>query len=140
MKKNIFDRMLTPETKASLYWTTAPIYKRILAFFIDLLFVFPIQNLARSLNPLLPVVFVAAYFILLESSKWQGTIGKRVLALKVEHTNGTRLSILEAAIRYVVKVFTLAFIGIGYWPLFKKRPAVCDSLVSANVYALTLRK
>jgi uncharacterized RDD family membrane protein YckC len=140
MKKTFLDRVLTPETKASLYWTKAPIYKRILAFFLDLFFVFPIQNIVRGVHPILPVFFVAAYFILLESSKWKGTIGKRVLGLKVEHLNGEKLSIAEAGLRYVVKVFTLAVIGIGYWPLFKNKQAFCDIVISSDVYALTVMK
>ncbi len=140
MKKPFIDRVLTPETKASLYWTKAPIYKRILAFFFDLFFMFPIQNITRGIHPTLPVILIAAYFILLDSSKWQATIGKRILGMKIEHLDGTRLSVYEASIRYFVKVITLALIGIGYWPLFKHKQAICDRIVHADVYALTVKK
>ena len=140
MKTQFIDKVLTTETKQNLYWSKAPIYKRVLAFFIDLFIMFPIQNLTRSIHPLLPVIAIALYFILLESSKWQGTIGKRVLGMKVERLNGSRINLQQASLRYVIKVFTLAIIGIGYWPLFKNKQAFCDRLIDSDVYALTLKK
>ncbi|MHB8097034.1 MAG: RDD family protein [Erysipelotrichaceae bacterium] len=138
MKTKFIDKVLTNETKQNLYWAKAPIYKRVLAFFIDLFIMFPIQNITRSIHPILPAI--ALYFIILESSAWQGTIGKRVLGMKVERIDGSRISIIQASLRYVVKVFTLAIIGVGYWPLFKNKQAICDRLIESDVYALTLKK
>lgn len=140
MKTKFIDKVLTNETKQNLYWAKAPIYKRVLAFFIDLFIMFPIQNITRSIHPILPVIAIALYFIILESSVWQGTIGKRVLGMKVERIDGSRISIIQASLRYVVKVFTLAIIGVGYWPLFKNKQAFCDRLIESDVYALTLKK
>jgi uncharacterized RDD family membrane protein YckC len=140
MKTKFIDKVLTNETKQNLYWAKAPIYKRVLAFFIDLFIMFPIQNITRSIHPILPVIAIALYFIILESSAWQGTIGKRVLGMKVERIDGSRISIIQASLRYVVKVFTLAIIGVGYWPLFKNKQAFCDRLIESDVYALTLKK
>lgn len=139
MKSNLLDKALTEQTKKNLYWAKAPIYKRILAFFIDLFIMFPIQNIARSIHPMLPVFAVALYFILLESSPWQGTIGKRVLGMKVELVNGNRINIVQATIRYVIKVFTLALIGIGYWPLFLGKQALCDQVIQSTVLALSVK-
>lgn len=140
MKTKFIDKVLTNETKQNLYWAKAPIYKRVLAFFIDLFIMFPIQNITRSIHPILPVIAIALYFIILESSAWHGTIGKRVLGMKVERIDGSRISIIQASLRYVVKVFTLAIIGVGYWPLFKNKQAICDRLIESDVYALTLKK
>lgn len=140
MKTKFIDKVLTNETKQNLYWAKAPIYKRVLAFFIDLFIMFPIQNITRSIHPILPVIAIALYFIILESSAWQGTIGKRVLGMKVERIDGSRISIIQASLRYVVKVFTLAIIGVGYWPLFRNKQAFCDRLIESDVYALTLKK
>ena len=139
MKSNLLDKALTEQTKKNLYWAKAPIYKRILAFFIDLFIMFPIQNIARSTHPMLPVFAVALYFILLESSPWQGTIGKRVLGMKVELVNGNRINIVQATIRYVIKVFTLALLGIGYWPLFLGKQALCDQVIQSTVLALSVK-
>lgn len=140
MKDSFLDKLITNENKANLYWIKAPIYKRIIAFIIDLFIIFPIQNLTRPIHNLLPVVAIALYFILLESSRWQGTIGKRVLGLKIEHQNGTKLNYKESFMRYIIKVFTLALIGIGYWPLFVHKQALCDKFIDSEVYALDLRK
>ncbi len=139
MKSNLLDKALTEQTKKNLYWAKAPIYKRILAFFIDLFIMFPIQNVTRSIHPMLPVFAVALYFILLESSPWQGTIGKRVLGMKVELVNGNRINIVQATIRYVIKVFTLALLGIGYWPLFLGKQALCDQVIQSTVLALSVK-
>ena len=139
MKSNLLDKALTEQTKKNLYWAKAPIYKRILAFFIDLFIMFPIQNITRSIHPMLPVIAIALYFILLESSPWQGTIGKRVLGMKVELVNGNRINIVQATIRYVIKVFTLALIGIGYWPLFLGKQALCDQVIQSTVLALSVK-
>lgn len=139
MKSNLLDKALTEQTKKNLYWAKAPIYKRILAFFIDLFIMFPIQNITRSIHPMLPVFAVALYFILLESSPWQGTIGKRVLGMKVELVNGNRINIVQVTIRYVIKVFTLALLGIGYWPLFLGKQALCDQVIQSTVLALSVK-
>ena len=139
MKSNLLDKALTEQTKKNLYWAKAPIYKRILAFFIDLFIMFPIQNITRSIHPMLPVFAVALYFILLESSPWQGTIGKRVLGMKVELVNGNRINIVQETIRYVIKVFTLALLGIGYWPLFLGKQALCDQVIQSTVLALSVK-
>ena len=139
MKSNLLDKALTEQTKKNLYWAKTPIYKRILAFFIDLFIMFPIQNITRSIHPMLPVFAVALYFILLESSPWQGTIGKRVLGMKVELVNGNRINIVQATIRYVIKVFTLALLGIGYWPLFLGKQALCDQVIQSTVLALSVK-
>lgn len=139
MKSNLLDKALTEQTKKNLYWAKAPIYKRILAFFIDLFIMFPIQNITRSIHPMLPIFAVALYFILLESSPWQGTIGKRVLGMKVELVNGNRINIVQATIRYVIKVFTLALLGIGYWPLFLGKQALCDQVIQSTVLALSVK-
>ena len=139
MKSNLLDKALTEQTKKNLYWAKAPIYKRILAFFIDLFIMFPIQNITRSIHPMLPVIAIALYFILLESSPWQGTIGKRVLGMKVELVNGNRINIVQATIRYVIKVFTLALLGIGYWPLFLGKQALCDQVIQSTVLALSVK-
>lgn len=140
MKDSFLDKLITNENKANLYWIKAPIYKRIVAFIIDLFIIFPIQNLTRPIHNFLPVVAIALYFVLLESSRWQGTIGKRILGLKIEHQNGTKLNNKESFIRYIIKVFTLAFIGIGYWPLFVHKQALCDKFIDSEVYALVLRR
>jgi uncharacterized RDD family membrane protein YckC len=47
-------------------------------------------------------VVCCAYFILLEGSKWQGTLGKKLLKLKVVDNTNKSLSLLKALKRYVI--------------------------------------
>ena len=65
--------------------------------------------------------------------------GKRVLGMKVELVNGNRTNIVQATIRYVIKVFTLALLGIGYWPLFLGKQALCDQVIQSTVLALSVK-
>ncbi|MDR0250425.1 MAG: RDD family protein [Burkholderiales bacterium] len=54
------------------------------------------------------------YFALSESSRWQGTLGKRAIGLKVTDANGKRLSFLHALARYVAHIVSNLTFGIGY--------------------------
>jgi uncharacterized RDD family membrane protein YckC len=44
------------------------------------------------------------YFALLESSSWQGTVGKRLLGLRVADLNGGRIDFGRANIRHLSKL------------------------------------
>jgi len=63
----------------------------------------------------LPVI---AYFALCEASPWQGSVGKRVLGLKVVSRSGDRLGLLQAFGRNALKFapWEIAHIGIWYVP------------------------
>jgi uncharacterized RDD family membrane protein YckC len=54
------------------------------------------------------------YFAWFESSKYMGTPGKILLGLAVTDENGERISFRKATLRYVSKLFTNVFFGIGY--------------------------
>jgi len=77
---------------------------------------FPLESFALTLT-VLQIAAVATYEVLLTSSSWQGTIGKRVLEIKVVRGNGARLSFGHAFGRYlayflVLKVLEL-LIGVA---------------------------
>ena len=55
-----------------------------------------------------------AYCMLLESSDWQGTVGKLALGLRVTDTAGKRISIPRAAIRHLAKYLSLILLLIGF--------------------------
>jgi uncharacterized RDD family membrane protein YckC len=76
-----------------------------------------------------------AYYILLESSPWQGTVGKKVLGLKVTDTDGERISIARAVGRYFGHfVSTIILFGGYLFPLFtEKRQALHDLLAGTLV-------
>jgi uncharacterized RDD family membrane protein YckC len=59
------------------------------------------------------------YFTVLESSKWQATVGKHVLKLKVTDINGIRISFGRANARFWSKILSflilfIAFIMVGF--------------------------
>lgn len=55
-----------------------------------------------------------AYSVVLTSSSWQGTVGKKALGLKVTDLAGNRLSARTAAIRELAKVLSSTILFIGY--------------------------
>lgn len=61
---------------------------------------FPLESFALTLT-ILQIAAVATYEVLLTSSSWQGTVGKRVLEIKVVRGAGERLSFAHAFGRYL---------------------------------------
>lgn len=54
------------------------------------------------------------YFVLMESSAKQGTLGKMALGLVVTDTAGRRISFLRALGRYFAKILSSLILFIGY--------------------------
>lgn len=54
------------------------------------------------------------YFALLESSSWQGTVGKKGLGLIVTDEDGEQISFGRATGRYFGKIISSIIIGIGF--------------------------
>jgi len=54
------------------------------------------------------------YFALLESSEWQGTVGKKLLKIKVTDLYGGRLSFARATGRYFGKFISTVIFYIGF--------------------------
>jgi uncharacterized RDD family membrane protein YckC len=54
------------------------------------------------------------YEALLTSSSWQGTLGKRILSLKVTDEAGNRISFARATGRFFAKILSSMFCGIGF--------------------------
>ena len=70
-----------------------------------------LQGGALSLVSLLLTV---AYFVLLESSRWQATVGKRVCRLRVTDLSGRRIGTGRALGRYLAKFVSALLLGIGF--------------------------
>ena len=62
-----------------------------------------------------------AYFALMESSGWQGTLGKRIMSIKVTDLSGNRISLKKATLRLLVKAFISGWFLIGYIMAFFTR-------------------
>ena len=54
------------------------------------------------------------YWPVLESSRWQATIGKRIMGLEVTDLEGNRLSFLRALLRSLAKIISGIPFGIGF--------------------------
>ena len=84
--------------------------------FILLSIVFSILNwlLGSGLANFIFFFAGAAYFILLESSPQQGTIGKKLMRIRVTDINGQQISTTQAAIRYFSKIISAVILYIGF--------------------------
>ena len=79
------------------------------------------------------VIFL--YWILLESSRWQGSIGKKIMGIKVVTSEGGKPSIYQAAARNLLKILSGIIIFIGFmmagWT--SKKQALHDKIPSMLV-------
>ncbi len=78
---------------------------------------------------------VILYEVLMTSSAWQGTVGKRNMGLVVVDKNGSRLSTGRAIARLLGKVFSAITFGFGYWMigLTKYKCGLHDLLAGTRV-------
>lgn len=60
------------------------------------------------------VVVAALYWITLESSRWQATLGKRALGLVVADLRGERLDLLRAAARHAAGALSWLTLNLGH--------------------------
>jgi uncharacterized RDD family membrane protein YckC len=54
------------------------------------------------------------YFALMESSRWQGTLGKQAMRIKVTDMNGKQISFARATGRYFLKIISSIEFMLGY--------------------------
>ena len=54
------------------------------------------------------------YFAILESSKWQGSLGKRALGIIVTDLTGNRISFARATGRHFAKIISFIILLIGF--------------------------
>jgi uncharacterized RDD family membrane protein YckC len=79
-----------------------------------------------------------AYFVLLEASPWQATVGKRICRLRVTDIHGRRISVLRSLSRYLAKFLSSLIFGIGFlmagWT--RRKQALHDLLADTLVMRL----
>ena len=75
------------------------------------------------------------YFTLMGSSRWQGSVGKKVLNIRVEDEHGGRISLLRAAARNLAKYLSAAllFIGVLMIPFTKRKQGLHDLIARCVV-------
>ena len=69
---------------------------------------------AASAVALLIFILQVLYFSLMESSKYQGTVGKMALGLIVTDANGAKLDFGKALVRNLGKIVSSLILCIGY--------------------------
>ncbi|WP_428908817.1 RDD family protein [Niallia sp. Krafla_26] len=69
---------------------------------------------ALIITIILNFIIAVAYFAGLHASKWQATIGKKLLGLKVTDLNGRRISFWRGFGRYAAMSFLSGIFFIGY--------------------------
>ena len=75
-----------------------------------------------------------AYYASLQSSKWQATIGKKLLKIKVTTMEGRRIGFIRATVRYIVMFGLSSIFFIGYLlALFTQRRQALHDLIARTV-------
>ena len=80
----------------------------------------PPGALVSSIGKILGLSFLSLvmYGVLMEPSPWGGTLGKRLVSIRVVDEFGEPLTFTAAIIRNLVKVVSLAFLGVGFLAIF----------------------
>lgn len=75
------------------------------------------------------------YYVLLESSPWQATIGKRVIGMRVTDRHGARIGFARAAARFAAKLLSVLTLLVGYLliALTRRRQGLHDLLAGTVV-------
>jgi uncharacterized RDD family membrane protein YckC len=90
------------------------------AYIIDGIIIFPINTYVLSFmsenspGRLLVYLIWWGYTAWLTSSSLQGTLGKKVLGLKVVGLDGGRVSFARASVRFFASILSGLILGIGY--------------------------
>jgi len=137
-KKPSIQQQLMDTVKVPMEWMEAPMWKRFVAFIFDMFLIAPISNFLISINPYLPPLFVALYYIGLEASPWKASVGKRIMSMKIIDDRKKTITIDRIIVRYFSKILSLAVFGAGYWlPILGAKRPIPDQLSHTMVIALT---
>ncbi|RAJ24308.1 RDD family protein [Pedobacter cryoconitis] len=92
-------------------------------------------SFALLLLPLIPV-FKFVYGVFAEASAKQGTIGKRLLSIKVTDMGGARVSIGLSFVRNLGKILSVAPLFFGYLYSFLNKKQQCFHDVAAGTLVI----
>ncbi len=93
------------------------------------------QEIGEALALAAGVISQWLYFGLSESSRWQATLGKRILGIRVTDFEGNRINFQKATNRYFAKYLSALPAGLGFAKvlLSENRQALHDSLAGTLV-------
>ena len=127
----------------------AGFWRRLAAYAIDYLLVFvasgvlaaaaQVAGLIGESPQQLWLAVLAGYFlyyVLLESSPWQATVGKRTLGLQVTNLYGERVGLGRAAARFVAKALSVLTLCLGFlFIVVTRRRQALHDLVAGTLVA-----
>ena len=73
------------------------------------------ENLAFRSNGLQNFAILTIYFVIMEISKWQGTVGKILLRIKVTDEYGNKVTFMKSLVRNVFKLLSAAILNMGFF-------------------------
>ena len=96
----------------------AGFWLRFVAIIIDFIIVGFVSGILGSIIPsmsgIINLLVWGGYYVYLESSEYQGTVGKILLGLKVTDLKGNRITPQVATIRFFGRILSGIILGIGY--------------------------
>jgi len=114
-----------------LKYSTLFEYRPALSFYIFMTYDFPGVSMTFIAVKLF---LVFPYFALMESGRWQGTLGKRLMDINVTGLDGDRISFGRATARYFLKTISAVLFMLGYLISFSdKRQTLHDYLARTLV-------
>ncbi len=94
----------------------------IVFYIIDDIFLFPKQALEKNKSSEYIDLFVAClYYGILNSSSWQGTLGKKIMGIKVINETGDRISFFRSLGRYLMSAISILVLLLGYVSIFRDK-------------------
>ncbi|MBM4406122.1 MAG: hypothetical protein FJ039_08080 [Chloroflexi bacterium] len=123
----------SPDVKAPLEgYAFANIWLRFAALQIDLILAFGLLALVHLLfgesfdpessDPLptgpgqyvVWLAILAVYYLWMDASRWQGTLGKQAVGLRVTDLSGRRVPLRSSLLRLIVRPLAIAAVGVGF--------------------------
>lgn len=96
----------------------AGFWLRFVAYIIDSIIVGVVSGILGAIIPsmagIINLLVIGVYYIYLESSEYQATVGKILLGLKVTDLKGNRITPQVATIRFLGRFVSAIILGIGY--------------------------
>jgi uncharacterized RDD family membrane protein YckC len=114
----------------------APLWKRAAALIIDGMILSALTALCLRTVILFPLAFILHFFYrpIFESSSVRATPGKYLASISVVKSNGDRLSLRDAYVRYFSSWLSGILLGLGYlFALFTKKHQTLHDLFADTV-------
>ena len=90
------------------------IVQGIFSYYGQIYYIFSSPEIFQIIKGIFALPIVWVYYAIMESSKYQSTLGKAVLGIKVTDLKGNRISFGRASGRFFAKIISSLTLGVGY--------------------------